>query len=725
MSDVFNLPASWALVTVADLGQIISGGTPSTKEASYWGGNINWISPSDLTGYTNKHISKGAKSITEAGLKNSSATVMPAGSVHFSSRAPIGYTVISSEAMTTNQGFKSVVPCKGVFNEFVYYYLKSAKQLAASHATGTTFKEISGTAFGKLPFPLPPTNEQHRIVAKIEELFSELDKSIENLKTACEQLKVYRQALLKHAFEGKLTEQWRVENPDKLESADALLARILSEREQRYQQQLADWAGGKQGSKPKTQKPLPPLTSEELADLPELPEGWRWVKLGEFIKAIEAGKSFKCDEREPRADEIGVAKVSAVTWGEYDESESKTCIDSTKENDAYYIQSGDFILSRANTIDLVGACVIARKVTKKIMLSDKTLRIKFEGFCQEYFLQYLRSRIGRKQIMLLSTGNQESMRNIGQDRIRSIAVPVCSDEEATVVMEALASKLSEVDQLDQILTTSLQQAEALRQSVLKKAFSGQLVAQDASDEPASVLLTRIKAEAITQPMSSKSGKTAVKVKPAKTNVIPFPAKVSGISPSELHAGIMALAYQQHEKNRRSWYFGHVKAEKISHMVEAHLGIDLDRQPIQDAAGPNDFKRLLLVESIAREQKWFDVQKQKSGRHVLRRMEGFEDLISRTSAALGEQLDSVLELIGHFIGWDKTRSEIMVTLYAAWNNLLIQGQKPTDEEIVTQACEDWHPDKTKIRRERFFKCLGWMRTHHFVPLGKGKYVSKKQ
>jgi len=531
MNDVLNLPKSWVQATISDLGKVVSGGTPSTKENSYWGGNISWISPSDLTGYSNKHIDKGAKSITLDGLKNSSATIMPAGSIHFSSRAPIGYTVISATDMTTNQGFKSLAPAQGIFNEYIYYYFKSAKQLAESKATGTTFKEISGTAFSKLPVPLPPTSEQHRIVTKIEELFSELDKGIEALKTARAQLKVYRQALLKHAFEGKLTAQWRAENPAKLETADALLKRIQQARAQRYQQQLAEWAnqspsvpllqrgkptsaatssplssslahpplkkGGRGDLKPKAPKPLPPLTKEELAELPELPEGWGWCKLGDFIESIDAGKSFKCDEREPRADEIGVAKVSAVTWGEYDESESKTCTDTSKENEAYLIRGGDFILSRANTIDLVGACVIARTVSKKIMLSDKTLRIRFDGFSQEYFLQYLGSRFGRKQIMQLSTGNQESMRNIGQERIRSITVPICSVAEADAVIETLAAKLSEVDQLELTLAISLQQAEALRQSILKKAFAGQLVPQDPHDKPASKLLARIKAERAT------------------------------------------------------------------------------------------------------------------------------------------------------------------------------------------------------------------------------------
>lgn len=342
--------------------------------------------------------------------------------------------------------------------------------------------------------PIPPLAEQHRIVAKIEELFSELDQGVASLKTAREQLKVYRQSLLKNAFEGKLTAAWRVAHRNQLETATALQQRIAHERQARYQQQLADWqTAGQTGPKPKPPKPLPPLTAEELAGLPELPEGWVWVKLGEFIESIDAGKSFKCDEREPSPTEIGVAKVSAVTWGEYDESESKTCTDANKENEAYFIRQGDFLLSRANTIDLVGACVIAKRVTKKVMLSDKTLRVRFDGFSEHFFLQYLRCRIGRRQIMALSTGNQESMRNIGQERIRSIAVPICSEIEARVLLEELESKLSEADQLDQTLATALQQADALRQSILKKAFCGQLVKQDQNDEPATVLLERIRA----------------------------------------------------------------------------------------------------------------------------------------------------------------------------------------------------------------------------------------
>ena len=401
----------------------------------------------------------------------------------------------------------------GIRAAYLYYYVSSEsfRREAEHNMSGAVGQRRVTTPYLSVcKLPIPPTNEQRRIVAKIEELFSELDKGIESLKTAQAQFKVYRQALLKHAFEGKLTAQWRADNPDKLESADALLKRIQQERAERFEQQLADWeAAGKQGSKPKAPKPLPPLTAEGLGELPKLPGGWTWVKLGVFIASIDAGKSFKCDEREPRPDEIGVAKVSAITWGEYDESESKTCTDTSKENNTYLIRTGDFILSRANTIDLVGACVIAKRVSKKIMLSDKTLRIVFEGYSKQYFLNFLRSRTGRKQIMQLSTGNQESMRNIGQERIRSIAVPICAEGEVDMVLKTLDAKLSEADQLDQTLTTSLQQAEALRQSILKKAFSGRLVAQDPHDEPASVLLARIKAarESATQKPTAAGRRT--------------------------------------------------------------------------------------------------------------------------------------------------------------------------------------------------------------------------
>ena len=177
-----KLPKSWTVKKLNEIGKIVSGGTPATTESSYFNGEIPWLTPADLTGYKQKFISKGSRNISDEGLKKSSAKLLPKGTILFSSRAPIGYVAIAANEMATNQGFKNLIPNKDINSEYVYYYLKSAKQLAEKSASGTTFKEISGTAFGELPIPIPELPEQNHIVEKIEELFSELDYAITTLK---------------------------------------------------------------------------------------------------------------------------------------------------------------------------------------------------------------------------------------------------------------------------------------------------------------------------------------------------------------------------------------------------------------------------------------------------------------------------------------------------------------------------------------------------------------
>lgn len=196
---------NWKWVRLCDIGQIVGGGTPSTSVPSFWNDEIAWITPADLSGYSEKYISKGRKSISSAGLINSGAKLLPKGSIVFSSRAPIGYVALASNPLATNQGFKSIVPSELVLPEFVYYYLKSAKWLAEEQASGTTFLEISARKFGELPFPLAPLTDQHRIVAKLDTLFADLERAVAHLQAARERLKTYRQSVLKWAFEGRLT----------------------------------------------------------------------------------------------------------------------------------------------------------------------------------------------------------------------------------------------------------------------------------------------------------------------------------------------------------------------------------------------------------------------------------------------------------------------------------------------------------------------------------------
>ena len=190
---------------LSDIGKIVSGATPKTKDPDNYDGDIAWITPADLSKYNKKYISHGARSITQKGYDSCSTQLMPKGTVLFSSRAPIGYVAIAENALCTNQGFKSIIPGNDIDSEFLYYQLKYLKKEIQEKGSGTTFKEISAKTLGEVFVTVPPLDEQSRIVARIEELFSELDKAVDTLKTTKEQLEVYRQAVLKEIFDSVST----------------------------------------------------------------------------------------------------------------------------------------------------------------------------------------------------------------------------------------------------------------------------------------------------------------------------------------------------------------------------------------------------------------------------------------------------------------------------------------------------------------------------------------
>ena len=172
----FEIPESWKWVQLKSIGQIIGGGTPKTSVADYWNGDISWITPADLGKNTSKWILKGAKSITQKGLDESSAKLMPEGSVVYSSRAPIGHIAIAAHELCTNQGCKSFAPdTQFITTEWAYYMLIARTRDIQSRASGTTFKEISGKGVGETWVSLPPIAEQQRIVAKVEELLKQVD----------------------------------------------------------------------------------------------------------------------------------------------------------------------------------------------------------------------------------------------------------------------------------------------------------------------------------------------------------------------------------------------------------------------------------------------------------------------------------------------------------------------------------------------------------------------
>ncbi|GHV37849.1 type I restriction endonuclease MjaXP subunit S [Bacteroidia bacterium] len=184
-----EIPDHWRWVTLDDIGIIVSGGTPSTKEPEFWGDEISWVTPADLSNHNDIYISSGQRGLSKVGLEYSSAKLLPKNSIIFSTRAPIGYVAIAKNELATNQGFKNLI----IFEKFInpkygYYYLKTIKELAENMASGTTFLELSSSKFKKIPFPFSPIEEQNRVVEKIEELFSELEYAKKNLDEAFEKL---------------------------------------------------------------------------------------------------------------------------------------------------------------------------------------------------------------------------------------------------------------------------------------------------------------------------------------------------------------------------------------------------------------------------------------------------------------------------------------------------------------------------------------------------------
>lgn len=305
-------------------------------------------------------------------------------------------------------------PTKGIRPKFLCYYLQqdTVRDFLATNASGVggSLMRVKPTTLKGFPFSYPNSNEQDQIIAEIEKQFARLDAGIAALKKTQANLKRYRAAVLKAACEGVLL-------PNKFAS-------------------------------------------------------WCRATLGDVLIGIEAGKSFKCEERPPTSKEVGIVKVSAVTWGVYNELESKTCMDLSRIEERYFVRPGDFLFSRANTIELVGACVIAKNVALRVMLSDKILRFRFSPeVIPEWVLYWLRSETGRNEIVRLATGNQESMRNIGQERIRQITLSVPPLVEQQLIVAEIERRLSVVTELESVVSANLQRSIGLRRSILQQSFS--------------------------------------------------------------------------------------------------------------------------------------------------------------------------------------------------------------------------------------------------------------
>ncbi|MGR3238478.1 restriction endonuclease subunit S [Vibrio vulnificus] len=489
--DTWDIPVNWEWVNISQISAIISGGTPSTKIEQYYNGNIPWITPADMSNHRDVYISRGRRNITQEGLDNSSAQILPRGTVLFSSRAPIGYVAIAANEVATNQGFKSFIPEKGISSKYLYYWLIFAKPFADKLASGTTFLEISSSKCALLPFPLSPEKEQSRIVDKLEELFSELDAGVKELKAAQTKLSQYRQSLLKSAVEGSLTQQWRAENSDQVqETGEQLLARVLKQRREQWQQQkLAEFVEKGKTPPKNWQDKYPEPVQPDTTDLPELPEGWVWASVAQ-LGSVQLGRQrtpSKMKGENPqkyiRAANITEQGINFNDVLEMDFTE--------KEIPIYQLKTGDLLLTEASgSPEHVGRPCIWPDVDGVYCFQNTVIRFQPSVISADFsfFIFYAYQKLGK----YIDVSGGVGINHLSAGKFSKIAVPLPPLVEQGVLVAEITAELDAIDRQTEATVLGLKQAEAQRKNILNSAFSGQLVPQDPNDEPASVLLEKIK-----------------------------------------------------------------------------------------------------------------------------------------------------------------------------------------------------------------------------------------
>ncbi len=426
------LPSNWVITKLGEVCITTSGGTPSRKVPKYFGGNIPWVKSGELD---KGLILDTDERISEEAIQDSSAKIFPKGTLLIALYgATVGKLAFLGIDAASNQAVCGIYKSGFIESNFLYHFLFFRKNKLVSQSIGGAQPNISQAILKDLDFPLPPLPEQHRIVSKIEQLFTDLDKGIEYLKTAQQQLKVYRQAVLKWAFEGR-------------------------------------------------------LTNENVVD-GELPKGWFW-------KAIEDVADISTGVTPLRTDK-SFWENGTIPW-----------ITSGALNDTFVYKAEEFVTQKAfdeTTLKLLPKHTLllalygegkTRGKCSELMFESTTnqaiagIKLKKEFEQSRNFLKWFLLK-NYQDIRLLSAGGVQP--NLNSTIVKKTPFPFPSRNEQTKIVKEIESRLSVCDKIEEIIETSLLQAEALRLSILKKAFEGKLVKQNPTDEPAQKLLEKIRAE---------------------------------------------------------------------------------------------------------------------------------------------------------------------------------------------------------------------------------------
>ncbi len=410
----------------------------------------------------------------------------------------------------------------GIDPRFIYHTISNrAFRFHAEHnMTGAVGqKRVPAAVLEKHEIGLPPTNEQRRIVERIEALFGEIDRGVESLRAAKRSIALYRQSLLKSAFEGRLTAEWRVENPEKLESPEALLAQIREERETRYQAALQEWQQavaqwrrrrrkGRKPTKPKRPAEFAVKTNAVTNVSSGTPARWLWLSLSD-LGQVTGGltKNQKRSALPLKAKYLRVANVYSNRLNLDEIMEIGVTEDELRKT---RLATEDLLFVEGNgSIEQIGRVAIWDGSVRDMTHQNHLIRFGANSLLSSRFaLYFMMSPIGRKRITAQASSTS-GLHTLSISKVQALPVPFCSPAEQTEIVWILDARLEAADMLDTEVDANVARADALRQSILKKAFAGKLAPQDPDDEPASVLLHRIRAACVEAPSRKRTKRAGV------------------------------------------------------------------------------------------------------------------------------------------------------------------------------------------------------------------------
>lgn len=478
-----NLPDNWQLLKLKEIAKWGSGGTPKSTNDEYYGGDIPWLVIGDLN---DSYVRESQKTITDKGLNNSSAKIVAPDNILIAMYGSIGKLGINKIPLATNQAIAFTTQInENIYNRYLFYYLFSIRSHLHSLGKGGTQQNISQTVLKEVEIPIPPESIQHQIVEKIEELFSDLDNGIDNLKKAKQQLETYKQSVLKAAFEGKLTKEWR-EQQDNLSTPEELKEQIEEERQRYREQQLKEWEQeveewkeqGEQGKKPRKPRKIrstSPIEEDDINDKHSLPDKWSWTRVGDIGKVGTGSTPLKKKhELYYEGGEIPWVTSGALNDWYVKEASGFVTKKALEETNLTVYPKHTLLVAMYGEGKTRGKCseLLIEACTNQAVaaiVQEKT-EAKTRQFLKYFFLK------NYNDIRRLSAGGVQPNLNLGI--IRDTLVPLPPLKEQEKIVEELESRLSVVQQNKKTISAELQKAKALRQSILKKAFEGKLIQKE-------------------------------------------------------------------------------------------------------------------------------------------------------------------------------------------------------------------------------------------------------